>query len=256
MQTFGDFHQCHGSYAGPNSAFLDRLGDYYNPHYPWLSTPPRNGYSAEPNPTTNPAAFSSHSPLYLPDNSQLRGNESGAQLWSGRNSNQAILWSRGVSSPCFRHDHHVIVRSSNPPFSAGSWEIDRRHMIEVQFDQYGVASHCRSTWGRMGPWRASRYRYSVEEAYSKLQMEIMTLMSRLGLISNGPICPGGGAFEEPLPPWTNGIRRKHPLDDYMNFRSVIPPAGFLPQTPTLLGPNSGLRSDAWSPILNPFWNYF
>ncbi|KAF7510811.1 hypothetical protein GJ744_005911 [Endocarpon pusillum] len=255
MQTFGDLHRYYGSYAGPNSTLFGRLGDYCNPHHPWLSTPPWHGYSAEGDPTTNPAAFSSHAPFCLPDDSQFRGNEPGAQLWSGRNSDQAILWSRGISSPCFRHDHHVIVQSSNPPFSAGNCEIDRRHMIEVQFDQFGVASHCRSTRGRMGPWRANRYRYSVEEAYSKLQMEIMTLMSRLGLLSNGPMCQGGGVFEEPLPPWTNAIRQNHPLDDYMNVRSVIPPAGFSPPTPTLLGPYSGFRSDAWGPFLDPFGNY-
>lgn len=96
-----------------------------------------------------------------------------------------MLWARGVSSPCFRHDHHIISRNGTPPVSAGNWETDWRQIIEVQFDQFGVASDCRSTWGRTGPWRANRYRYTIVEAYSKLQLEIIMLLSRLGAHLSG-----------------------------------------------------------------------
>lgn len=121
-------------------------------------------------------------------------------LPSGPNLDPAILWSRGISSPCFCHDHHLIIRNGTPPFSAGDWEIDGRHMIEVQFDHFGVASHCRSTWGRIGPWRADRHRFGVGDAYSKLRLEVMMLMSRLGIVLHNHLQNADRRFDAFFPP--------------------------------------------------------
>lgn len=252
MSTFGDSQRYYGSYADRTSTFPGKHSGNVTTQYHWLNTPPWVEYAARSRPPTNPAAYLSRSPFYTADNLHFPIDQLGAKLFSGLNFNPAMLWARGISSPCFRHDHHVIVRFSDPPFSAGNWEIDRRHMIEVQFDQFGVASHCRSTWGRMGPWRADRFRYSVDEAYSKLQMEIITLMSRLGAQSTEPIYQGGRGFEGSLP-GMNGVRQEYPADDYMNARSVMPPAGYSTQTPTLFGTYFGGRSDAWNPLLYTGW---
>ncbi len=250
MQTFGDFDRYYGSHAGRNSVLPGMVGSNDTSQYHWLSTPPWNEYAAWPNPMATPAVSLSRPPFYVADSPHFRGGQSGPPLLSGMNFDPAMLWSRGISSPCFRHDHHAIVRYSDPPISAGDWEIDRRHMIEVQFDQFGVASHCRSTWGRMGPWRGDRYRYSVEEASSKLQAEIMILMSRLGVPSTEPIYQGGCGFEGFVPPWMNCVRQEHPLDGYMNVRSPMPPAGYSIQTPTLPRAHFGGRSDPWNPLFS------
>lgn len=68
------------------------------------------------------------------------------QLYAGRDPDPNMLWSRGIYSPCFGHDHHLMVNCSDPPFSAGDWEVDWRRLIRIRFDQFGVASICQSTY--------------------------------------------------------------------------------------------------------------
>ncbi len=210
MQPFGSFSPYYRSYSDLNPGLLGRLGEYETYSNPYLKAQLWNGSSAPYSPVTNPAAFSRSSPLHFSSSSPFGDYASQESMWSSREIDPATLWSRGVSSPCFRHDHHVIMRYSDPPFSAGNWEVDRRHMIEVRFDQFGVASHCRSTWGRMDPWRADRYRYSVEEANSKLQNEIMMLMSRLGMDSYDHLHQAGRDLGGFSPPWGNGNGYEYP----------------------------------------------
>lgn len=125
--------------------------------------------------------------------------------------NPTVLWMRGVLSPCLRHDHHIVTNDGSPPFSAGTWEIDRRHMIEVQFDQFGIASDCRSTWGRMGPWRANRYRYGVEEACVKLQSEMTMLLLRLGFDAYGGWNTPSPDFRDMHQPWARDYEYEYPM---------------------------------------------
>ena len=78
---------------------------------------------------------------------------------------------RARDSPCFRHDHTLLTQHGDMPFRAGDWELDRRHMIEVQFDHFGVASSCKSTSARGRPWRPEQDLFSTNVASARLQME-------------------------------------------------------------------------------------
>jgi hypothetical protein len=217
MQAFGSIPPYHSLYPGLSSELTGRISDNGFPTSPFLNAQPWNEYSAPFDPFANSAPFSDRYHSYAPSSSLFGEFGPRARHWSNRDPDPAMLWSRGVSSPCFRHDHHVIIQNSRPPFSAGNWEIDRRHMIEVQFDQFGVASHCRSTWGRIGPWRADRYNYGVQAASSKLQMEITILLSRLGFNSNDGLHRGGQRFDGLFPPWLSGSGYDYPMS---NFRYV------------------------------------
>lgn len=182
--------------------FPGQFGQYSYPSNSFLDPQLWNNSSASFNPFANPAAFSDGDPFgsaYPSLSDRVR-----PQQHSYRNPDSAMLWSRGVSSPCLRHDHHLIIRNSRPPFSAGNWEMDWRHMIEIQFDQFGVASHCRSTWGRMGPWRAERYKINMEQAYSKLETEITVLMSRLSMNPSDRWGNVRRPFDGMPSPWWNG----------------------------------------------------
>lgn len=210
-------------YSGVNPTYSRCFGEYDNPSYPFLRSPLWNNCSNPASAFTNPAAFAGGSPFSLLNNPPYGDVAPQSRLWSSRDIDPSMLWSRGISSPCFRHDHHVIIRNSAPPFSAGNWEIDRRQMIEVQFDQFGVASDCRSTWGRTGPWRANRYRFSHEEAYTKLRIEITMLLSRLGVDTGGDLHQPGRDFGDPFQPWSNGNGYEYPSDDfkYVRFKKQI-----------------------------------
>lgn len=227
-----------GQHDGLSSAFLSPQ--------PWKSDP------FTPSHLINRRGFSSGVPLssnYPPFNEIAPQG----QNRSTRDPDPAILWSRGESSPCFRHDHRIVIRSSDPPFSAGSWEIDHRHLIEVQFDQFGVASHCRSTWGRMGPWRPDHYRFSVEEAYLKLRMEIMMLMSRLGLHLDDQPPQAPQDFGSQFPTYTNRYGYGHPYYDRRCVRSLIPPNCFCLRILTL--PSPYFRSNPWDNHMRHSQNY-
>ena len=201
MQPFGNFLPYYNPYSAGSSDFLGQLGDHGFPSTPFLDAQPWNKSPVSFNLFANPAAFSDGYPFGPAFSSLSDRFRPQQQFWSNRDPEP--LWSRGVSSPCFRHDHHLILRNGRPPFSIGNWEIDWRHMIEIQFDQFGVASHCRSTWRRMGPWRADRYKFSIEEANSKLQMEIMMLMSRLGIDPNDRLGNARQPFDGMVPPVVN-----------------------------------------------------
>jgi hypothetical protein len=222
MQPFGSFPSC-GNYSGLNPGYLGQGDRYAACQNPFLDSQNCSRYPALSNSVTNLAACPDGFPFCF---SNYSGIASQARLPSGRDPDPTMLWSRGISSPCFRHDHHVIVRNSNPPFSAGNWETDWRHMIEVQFDQLGVASDCRSTWGRMGPWRANRYRYSPDEAHTRLQTEIAMLMSRLGLSLNVHAQQSGREFGGPFPPWANGHGYQPLVDNFRYTQPKIAPICF------------------------------
>jgi hypothetical protein len=212
MQSSSIFPPSYGRYSNPGPGLSALFGENNNPPYSFLTTQPMNRYFPGSSPFLDTNFLSGESPFYFSDSSPFGNVTSQGQLWPRRDPEPAMLWSRGISSPCFRHDHHVIVRNSVPPFSPGNWEIDRRHMIEVQFDQYGVASHCRSTWGRLGPWRAERHRYSPEEAHSKLQTEIAMLMPRLGLNPDDRRYQTQQSCEAQMPFWANGNGYSHPTN--------------------------------------------
>lgn len=235
MQSFGNPVQNYSTFPSLTPGFGGWLGQHDALSSPFISAQPWRSYPGTYVPLTNPAAFSSSFPLFStcpPCNDFAPPGPN----WSGRDPDPFTLWSRGASSPCFRHDHHIITRYSAPPISAGNWEIDRRHMIEVQFDQFGVASHCRSTWGRMGPWRADCYRYSVEKAYSKLRIEIMMFMSRLGFDLNEHPHQGAQDLRHQFPPWMNQNGYGYPYDD--------------------LSTQLGFSPSPWNILPHPFQNHF
>jgi hypothetical protein len=181
--------------------------------YPSFNSPPWNPYAiANGLWPSMPNSFQNTE--YLPF-----GDAGGfGQASSSQYPTAAMLWARGVSSPCFRHDHQILTRYGRLPYPAGDQEIDWRNMIEVQFDQFGVASHCSSTHGRMAPWRPNRYRYSFEEACAKLRGEITMLISRLGLDMDDYSSPRGSDYGDPSAPWLNGRGYSYPIN---NIRCVI-----------------------------------
>lgn len=222
MQSLGNFSPYYGSRSYINPDIWGQFGEYNTYQSPFFDTQLRDNYPTVPSTARNPAAWSHPSSFSFPNSSPFGDIAPRGRPWSGRDIEPTVIWSRGVSSPCFRHDHHLVIRYSAPPFSAGNWEVDRRHMIEVQFDQLGVASHCRSTWGRMGPWRADRYRFSMDEAYSKLQTEIQMLISRLGLDVSDHVGEHAQRFEGLSPPWGNVNGYGYPLDKSGYVHSAIP----------------------------------
>jgi hypothetical protein len=226
MQAFRHDSLYAGPYSSLNPGLLDRLGVHSPFRSRCFQDRPWNDFPPPFDPFTHPVVGSEDYPFCSTDFSPFDETGPNEQSWSGSDVDSGALWSRGVSSPCFRHDHHLIIRNSAPPFSAGSWELDRRQMIEVQFDQFGVASHCRSTWGRMGPWRADRYRYSVEEAYSKLHGEIAMLISRLGHYLNDHVCNPGQRFDGIFPPWVDRAAYGYPIHDFRYAQLNICRLGF------------------------------
>ena len=255
MEAFGRFQPYYGSSPGLNPGSLASIGQYLAHPYPFPNTQLRNRYSFSSSSATNPAAFSGGFPFHYSNSSHCGDLAPQVPLWSRGDPDPAMLWSRGISSPCFRHDHHIVVSNSGPPFSAGNWEIDRRHMIEVQFDQFGVASHCRSTWGRMAPWRPDRFRYSVEEAMTKLRIEIEMLMSRLAVGMNSPLRQEAQDFGGLFPPWTNGYGDGSPMDEFRYISPAIPSIAFLPRRLTFASSHSSFHPNAWNPFVAPYRNY-
>jgi hypothetical protein len=240
MQPFGKFPSYYGNYSGLNPGYLGQSGRYAACQNPLLNSQNCSGYPTLSTSVTSSAALPDGFPFCFLNYSD---SVSQARLLSGRDPDPAMLWSRGISSPCFRHDHHVIVRNSDPPFSAGNWETDWRHMIEVQFDQFGVASDCRSTWGRLGPWRANRHRYSPDEAHSKLQTEIAMLTSRLGLNLNIHDQQAGRDLGVPFPSWANGNGYQPLVDNFRYIQPKIAPICSLPQKLIFPSSHLGFRSN-------------
>ena len=251
MQAFADFQSYHATYLGLDSGKVGRLGQHDTPHNPCLTMPFWNRYPTRSSHATNPAGYPDASPFWLANCPPLGENAFHEQLWSGRDPNPAILWSRGISSPCFLHDHHVIIRNTDPPFSAGNWEIDRRHMIEVHFDRFGVASHCRSTWGRTGPWRDDRYQHSVDEAHVKLQADITMLLSRLGLDSNDRLHQAVQGFGGSFLQWINDDGIGYPYDDHRLNQPLMASFGFPSQMPIHARSQPGFRC-TWNTFMDPF----
>lgn len=201
MQVFENSSPSYSPYSGFRSGMLGRPEEHHSRTNPCLGVQPWNQSSALLNPFGN---FVPYPPFYASFYSPFDHFNPQTPQWSNQDLNPATVWARGVTSPCFHHDHHIIIRNSRPPFSAGNWETDRRHMIEIQFDQFGVASHCRSMWGRMGPWRADRYRHGVQAASLKLQLEISMLISRLDIYSTGRPDYERQHFDAMIPPWPSG----------------------------------------------------
>lgn len=219
MQPFGTFPPFYDASAALHTGFSRFPGGYGTQHNPHLDRLYGSRYSEASRFVTNRPASRDGSPFYRSTNVSFGVQPAQTQSWASQVPDSNMLWSRGIYSPCFRHDHHIIMKWSDPPFPVGDWEVDRRQMIEVQFDQFGVASTCRSTEGRVAVWRPERHQYTVEQAYAKLTSEIAALFYRLGLNPNDHSRRAGRGFEAPFSPWVNGNEYDYSMDGY---RSVNP----------------------------------